>query len=696
MTMRSASILWLLIVTCVVPQLVQADEEELQEVVVTAQKRQERLVDVPMALTVVSGPELAQKTLQSMQDLSFAVPGMTTREDGPGSYTIFMRGVSNDYGTGALVGQYLDEVPVTLTGYDQLDVRPLDLERVEVLKGPQGTLYGQGSVVGTVRYITEAPDLHEYAGRIEGDFATIDSGSGQQIFRGIANLPVVNNVLGVRLAVWFQHGGGWQDQPPAGIYNGNYQDLKIFQLKTLWKVSDALDIKLMAIVHRNESKLGQGYENPDRTIYVAIDPATQLIPKQYDYDLYNLDIKYNFGSFELVSSSSEIFLNHHYPDAYEGGPETIYAGALSGNGARHVDNRQFSQELRLVSTSPGPFKWTVGGFYRNDQREYYELYDTEYAGAVFTDQVYSENETYNSSSIFADVSYDITHQFTLGAGVRYFNDNQGYLDNSGVGEKHGHFHSTDPRVYATYKISENVNTYASVSKGFRSGGFNYGDLPNYGPESLINYEIGTKGTTAGGRLAFELSGYYSDYSDMLRRGLLFIPSSGLFQQLVSNIGKVHIKGVEGGLTWRATRQLTVNTTASYIDSKIVEVNAQDATNIAGDPVDYVPKFALTAGANYSFHWASQIPGYIRLDYMHRDKVNYVDRTSFPPENLPQTSDVLDLLNGRLGATWGKLDLEVYGTNLTNQNAWVDPEHAWRNANRTRPRLVGVMVGYSFE
>src|SRR5436190_893348 len=167
MTTRSAAFGFGLVMAInLAPVAVRADEGALQEVVVTAQKRQERLIDVPMTLNVVKGVELEQQSLQTMQDLSFAVPGMTTREDGPGTYTIFMRGVSNDYGTGALVGQYLDEVPVSLTGYDQLDVRVMDLDRVEVLKGPQGTLYGQGSVAGTVRYITRDPVLNAYQGRI--------------------------------------------------------------------------------------------------------------------------------------------------------------------------------------------------------------------------------------------------------------------------------------------------------------------------------------------------------------------------------------------------------------------------------------------------------------------------------------------------------------------------------------------------
>src|SRR5579885_1232746 len=461
------------------PLAAQADDQVmLQEVIVTAQKRTERLIDVPMSITAINGEELQQQVIRTAQDLSFAVPGMATREDGPGSYTIFMRGMSNQYGTGALVGAYLDEAPLTLTGYDQLDFRPLDLERVEVLKGPQGTLYGQGSVAGTVRYITKDPVLDAFQGRVEASLATIDGGSGQQTATMIVNLPLLSDKLALRLVGHIEHGGGWQDQPQAGIFNGNHQDLKSFRGKVLWKPSDALSVKAMVLVHRNESELGLGYENPDHTIFVAVDPRIRLIPKTFDYTLSNLDVTYDFSAFELLSSSTYTDLNHHYPFSYIGGPETIYRGQVEGNDARHVGAKQFTEEVRLTSRGKGPFKWTVGGFYRNLSRDFLDLYDTLYAGTLYSNLSYTENDFYNSTSFFGDTSYDVTRRFTVGAGVRYFKDDQSTFD--GTLTQWARFHSTDPRAYASYRISEDVNVYASAAKGFRSGGFNTAPLPSYG------------------------------------------------------------------------------------------------------------------------------------------------------------------------------------------------------------------------
>jgi outer membrane receptor protein involved in Fe transport len=281
--------------------------------------------------------------------------------------------------------------------------------------------------------------------------------------------------------------------------------------------------------------------------------------------------------------------------------------------------------------------------------------------------------------------------------VRYFTEDQTtQTTHDGSDLEKDSFDSVDPRVYASFKVTDDVNVYASVAKGFRSGGFNLGPLPNYDPESLYSYEIGVKGQTPDRSVTFEAATYYSDYKDMLRRGLVFVGSTNTLESLTSNVGTAHIKGVEGGVTWRATRSLTLNTTASWIDSKITKVNATDATNLAGDRIDYVPRFAYTVGANYGFNWSAEMPGYFRLDYNWRGKVDYTDRTSFPAANVPQESDKIGLLDGRLGLDYKAASFELYGTNLTNENKWIDPYYDWGNANRTRPRTIGLQVGYRFD
>jgi outer membrane receptor protein involved in Fe transport len=556
-------------------------------------------------------------------------------------------------------------------------------------------LYGQGSVAGAIRYITKSPDLTQFGGSIEAQESFISGGDSHEVVTGVLNAPIVKDKFGIRIAAHAEEGGGWQDQPEAGIKDGNNQDLRIVRTKALWRPTDALSVQAMVVVHRNESQLGLGYEEPDRTVTVGVDRARRLVPKEFQYDIYNLDAKYDLGFAELLSSSTYIDLDHRYPFSYIGGPETVYAGALEGTDVRQTRAHQFSQEIRLSSSGDNFFNYTFGAFYRSLGVSLTAVYDTLFAGVVYPNLQYYDKDDYESVALFGDVSFRIAERWEVGGGVRYFQDDQATYDGLSPTERDS-FDSVDPRVFASFKATDDINFYASIGSGFRSGGFNRGPAPNYEPETLISYELGSKGIVADGRFSYEIAAFYSDYQDMLRRGLVFNSATGATDQLTSNIGKTEVKGLEVGLTWHPLQQLTLNTTATYLDSEVTEVKALGATNLPGDPVDYVPEFSYTLGGVYDFDWGAALPGYMRLDYSYRDKVSYVDLSSFPLENTPQYSDNISLLAARLGMKLGQANLELFGTNLTNENKWIDPYHAWNNANRTRPREIGVKVGYQFK
>lgn len=678
------------------------DDATLEEVVVTAQKRQERLIEVPMAITAVSGETLKERGIENIQDLSFAVPGLTMREDGPGSYTIYMRGLTNSYGSEALVSVYMDEIPLSLSGYDQMDVRPFDIERVEVLKGPQGTLYGQGAVAGTVRYITKAANLSEFEGSLEAQGYNVSHGDMGVTSTAVVNLPLVKDRLALRLAGQLEKGGGWIDQPEASIKDGNGQDNVDLRAKLLWAITDQFRAEATFLHHRSNIKLGLGYEQEDRTDEVAIDPSNVLIPKLFEYDISNLNLNYDLGFATLTSATTYIDHHHEYPFSYFGGPLTVYEGNLEGTSDRYQDITQFSEELRLASSGNGPFGWTIGAFYRDLDSTFTALIDTIYFGTLTTDQPYLDQNKSKSFSTFADVSYKITDKLKIGAGARWFKDDKENFDGFRVQDKK--FTSFDPRIVLSYAFTEDTMVYASVAEGFRSGGFNsFGYdgapiLPTYQPESIRNHEIGTKGTFAGGKAGFEAAVFFTKYDDMLRRGLIRDPVLGLVS-LTSNIGKAEIKGVEAGLTLQAAQGLTLNVSGAYLDAKVTglatEGAPEDRVNFEGDHLDYVPKFSYSLGANYAFRVAGDIPAFFRVDFNHRDEVNYTDRSSFPAANLPQVSDALDLLNLRMGIERNNVNFELFSQNVTNLNKSIDPYRAWANANRTRPRVIGLKVGYQF-
>lgn len=683
----------LLALSAAISQLSHAAYDGIEEIIVTAQKREQRQIEVPISITAIAGEDIEQQGIRNLQDLSFAVPGMSLREDGPGSYLIFMRGLANTDSGGALVGVYLDEAPMTLTGYDQLDIRPIDLERVEVLKGPQGTLYGQGSIAGTVKYVSKAPVLDQFEAKLSASLADVAGGDLHKATTAVINVPLVEDVFAVRLAATIERGGGWQDQPDAGIKNGNDQKLNHIRLRSLWQVNEDLSINATVVSHSNYSKLGLGYEQEDRTVEVSIDPSRQLVPKDYNYTLYNFKVENDFESFSVLSTTTYIKHDHQYPFTYRGGEQTIYDNNLEGISDIRVDVDQLTQEIRFSSIGSETFNWTAGASYQKLDRDFVSYRDLKYYGDVFALAPVIALDKSDSYALFADLSYQISDALEAGIGIRYFEDDRTTFD--GTRKLEDSFDSVDPRVYVSYAVSDDANVYANIGKGFRSGGFNAAGLPSYEPESVINYEVGAKGIFMDGILSIEAAAYYTDYKDMLRRGLLFIPADNNFQELTSNIGNAEVKGFETAINYQASSQLSITASLSLIDSEVTRVDADEATNKAGDPTDYVPEVSYTLGFNYNFDLSENVPGYFRVDYSYRDEVSYVDRTSFPDENLPQLSDKLNLVNTRLGVNWENYSLELYATNLTNQNKFIDPYVGWNNANRTRPRTIGLKVNWDF-
>ena len=675
------------------------------EIIITAQKRQQRLVDVPMAVTVVSGTELKQKGIESVQDLSYWVPGLTMREDGPGSYTIFLRGLANQSAPGALVTEYIDETPLSLSGYDQLSPVVLDLQRVEVLKGPQGTLYGQGSAGGTIRFITNKPKLDRTEGRVEGSLYDVADGAIGEKATGIVNLPVVEDRLAVRIAGSYESGGGWIDQPQAGIRNGNGTKLFQARAEALWNVTSRLSSLTTFAYYNAWTKLGLGYEEPGHVVDVGIDRAQVLIPKQIYYTLYNETLNYDLGFANLVSATSYVHFNHKYPFSYIPRPGNFSYGYVEGNDARYVHAHQFSEEARLTSAGK-PLEWTLGAFYTDGRRNLTDYYGYVYAAGgdlytggpalLITDQYYFSMNGSKTFSVFGDATYHLTPRLSIDAGIRHFTDRQTglitYVPNSGD-EQRATFRSTDPRFSLTYKYTPKASLYVNVARGFRSGGFNSAPFPPFKPETIWSYEAGTKGSAADGLVDFDIAAFLENYTNMIRRRLVLV--NGFFSQELDNIGKVRVKGVEASLGLHPTGGLTLYGNLAHLHSVIVETAANDVVNVIGDRVDYTPRWSYTLGANYNFRWAPSVPGFARIDFSHRDKVTYIDRSSFFPSVLPQKSDSLNLLNARIGGTIDKVDVQLFGENLLNEDRSIDPYVGWANANRTRPRVIGIQLGRSF-
>ncbi|MDY6947694.1 MAG: TonB-dependent receptor [Pseudomonadota bacterium] len=666
----------------------------------TAQKREQRAFDVPISIAAIGSDELQERNVTTLEDLSFAVPGLTVQSNGGYQRRIMLRGIGNVFGGASLIGMYVDEASVT-TGpsgagpYSQLDLRTYDLDRVEVLRGPQGTLYGEGSVGGTVRFITKNPDLDRFGMRADAAALLTEDGEPSQRIDAALNVPLVEDKLGIRVAGTYDRQGGWIDQPAAGRKDFNDQDMGDLRIKGLWIPVAGFHVGAMAIVHRNDTSFTGGEDEQGNFNQTFFDPT--LVPKVTDdYDLYNLTLSYDLAQIRLLSTSSYV----EQDKVMEGialklqltpPPDPRFE---FNNKLLELNSRIFTQELRVTSIGDSKAHWTIGGFYRKAESANYGENLFGLPNVFAAPSTVRGSNSSKAVAAFGDLSYDLSDKLTLGAGLRYFEDDQeAFTTLPVVTVQEGKFHSVNPRAYAQYKPTDNANFYASAAKGFRSGGFNAQNQPKYGPESVWTYELGTKLILAGGSLSAELSAYYSDYQDYQILGV--VVGSTDFIQITSNAGDATLQGVEAALTWRPSDHWSVSFNGNYVDSEFEEINATMSSHAVGDQLDLFPKYSYAASVQRDFDLGSR-SAYARLDYNEHGRATFRNRSVGP--FYYSESDVIEMLNVSLHLQWSeRVSLGLVGQNLLNDRGFTDPfDQTDKFASRARPRTYGIEFGMTFE
>lgn len=664
----------------------------IEEMIVTAQKREQNIRDVPISISALGATELEQRGISGFEDLGMAVPGLSVSDHG--AYRkVFLRGIGNTYGWSAsLVGIYVDNVSVAANPSFALDLRPYDMERVEVLKGPQGTLYGDGSVGGTIRFISKDPELDRFGGKVDVEASFTKSGAPSQKIQSAVNIPVIEDELAFRVVSIFERDGGWIDQPAVGREDINDHDVTNIRVKGLWTPNESFRAAVSAIVHRNDGSINAGEDNNgnyNQFLGVATTPDLED-----DYEIYDLTLNYSFDSFEIVSSTSHI-------DAYR---RSFWEGQLSLLAAPPAPalealfseypaaTRVFSEELRFSSLASGPWNWTVGAFYRDrtvNQSGVLHFGFPDGFGTLPPGFAFVDNQNTKSLAIFGDASFQLTDRLEIGAGIRHFDDDRTYFD--GFNNQENSFSSVSPRVYVNLDVTDSIKTYASVAKGFRSGGFNSLGQPKFGPETVWTYEVGTKMSFGDGRLDAEMAFFYSEYEDYQIAGVLPPPAPPL--GITTNAGNAEIKGIDWALTWSATDNLMLQFNGNIIDTEIVKINALSAAHDVGDSLDMIPDNSFTLSAAYDFEIGYK-PGVLRFDYNRRGKASLRNRSI--GDFYYDESDVIDMLNAVVEWQWNEnVSFGFFGKNLLNDRGYTNPFALVNFASRSRPRTFGVKVGMQF-
>ncbi|MDE0743977.1 MAG: TonB-dependent receptor [Woeseiaceae bacterium] len=507
----------------------------LEEIIVTATKRELNLQDVGQAIMVLSNADIEKMGIKSMADYVKALPSVVLTAERPGQNDLVMRGITQDAYTwyvDSIVALYLDEQPMT-TSSQQVGVRAIDIQRIEALAGPQGTLFGSTSQSGTLRMITNKPDHSGNYGQVETSYGTIKNGDSSFDVNGYVNIPLVDDVLSMRAVGYTSSDGGYVDNVLGSSFSGSYDNSAIVEddfntydvtggrVALLWNISEDWSALLSHVTEQSEL-LGSWDTDPSLGDY----KITRFIKEMRDDDWQSsaLTLKGDLGFADLSATVTTYdrdivyeWDNHSYTqwkDAYYGYGlyDTGYTIALTFND--QYQERQ-AAEVRLVSKGESQLQWMVGGYWEDVYDEWY--YGTEHPDYMSTNAAYYANywacyyassydfvscpinttfsytDTYSRSveqtALFGEFNYDVTDQLTLGAGIRWseferetsnrdaFPEGLPPFAGGGI-EANGSMYSkgkSDDTLYklsATYNIDDDKMVYALFSQGFRIGGVN--------------------------------------------------------------------------------------------------------------------------------------------------------------------------------------------------------------------------------
>jgi iron complex outermembrane receptor protein len=622
-----------------------SDDSGLAEIIVTATRREERLQDVPMSITALSGAELQHRGATDISDIIANTPGLTNPSQGLGiNNNLIMRGVATGAGSTlaqATVSLMLDEVdlnPGSVT-FGTSNPKIIDVAQVEVLRGPQGTLFGAGSLSGVVRYISNKPDLNNFTGSVEVTGETTYHGGASEETTAVLNAPIIDGVFGARLAAYYDNDAGWVDDSTRGL--GNVNDTRTYgvRLGLLAKPVDELSVSFTAMIdrtHEQGSTASYYFAQPGIPDYKTQQPYYSEGTGRLDTHIFNLTETWTPGFGTLTSSTNyfDRFINGTQdlgailpllgltfppgatPSAPSVGPNTVH---------------EISQEFRFDSPQMGPFRYNVGAYYSHNASNPSQVVTTNSIEAPVLLGAYVFAVQWQAA-VFASATYTLADRLDFTAGVRWSKDVVHFdtTENGaiGSGETTGGNEvdkPVTPRVAITYRQNTDQTWYVQAAKGYRIGGPNVtaGNTPqaSYSPDSLWNYELGSKSRLMEGRLTSDFSVYDIEWNN-IQVGL--VTPAGF--NYIGNGGKARIYGIEEQLAFKAMPWLEFGGTMGLDKARTTSDAAISRVSFGtgGVPPDGNPNAATTQGV---------VPGY-RLPGSPEVQGSIYGEADFHVANLP--------------------------------------------------------------
>ncbi len=700
----------------------------LDEVVVTAQKVSQSVIDVPLSISVLGADDLERTQSVNIQDYVKLVPGLQLTQAQPGFGRLALRGI-NTNGVASTVGVYVDETSfgsssglangAVLAG----DFDTFDVARVEVLRGPQGTLYGASSLGGVLKYVTNEPQTESFEGRVRGSFESVDGGDMSYSGAGVVNIPVSDSVA-IRASGFYRSVGGFIDSigtvdEASGATSDVADDINGSTVSggrasMLFTPSETFSLQLTAFIQDIDNDASSGIDSDyatGDTLYGGL-TQSQFVPEAagISYRVYNATAIWDLGFADLTSATSYGKNQQDYRQDI-----TMLLGGLESYIEQTTSVERISQEFRLASHENEKVDWLVGAYYNDEDGLIYQNVHVVEPGTLNDIDFFLGEGTidskYKEYAAFANVTIKFTPSFDLTLGGRYSNNDQDVVQNAdgplfGVAEPTVTSSDSSEDVFTysiapKFKLNDRMAIYARVAKGFRPGGPNViapdaGAPTTYGSDSTLNYELGFKGENEARTVAWDVTAFHIDWEDI--QLLAVVNGIGIN----TNAGTATSDGVEASLMFRPVDQLKLSLTGAYTDAKLTE----DADPILvggrdGDRLPYTPKTSYSANADYEWPLADGRSAYLGASFSHLDDVPAAFSAAYVAEFGGQRYlPAYDMVDLRAGWDFGKVTVELFGRNLTNDegktsDAGGNTPNGAISTGVIRPRSYGMTVTAEF-
>ena len=731
-----------------------ASPTQVGELVITAQKRDERLLDVPVQVTAVSADTLTRQNLVQIQDFYTRVPGL---QYSSGRMTgLSIRGINSGGVANPTVALLVDDVPFggsTGAGQPPIpDFDPATLDHIEVLRGPQGTLYGASSLGGLIKYVTKAPNTNDFSARVEATGAAVKGGDPGYALRGSVNIPIFQDKVGLLVSGFMRDDPRWLDNiNPRALGNDvNKKETYGGRVALLVRPTDDLSITATAmkqtfkhkyndLADSNTTQVCAPCRTPSagNTAITTFDPifptgagdihtlSVAFSDGRSDFELYTGRIEYDlkFAEFTSITAYGKAYnvVNNDVTAVFGGLLLPPRAGAPANGSSVGIANanetKKYSQEFRLSSTTGAKLEWLAGFFFTGEESQVPQtltIYDA--AGAsVAVPYVGAGPNKYREMAGFGSATYHFSDQFSVQVGARYGENKQSSVSRLvttplgavAFGPSSVTIGRSDETAFTwlitpTYKITPDMMVYGRLATGYRPGGPNTGvpGVAAFDSDTVTNYEVGFKGYLIPGRLSLDIAAFQIDWKDIQ------LSNTDAVSQLtfLSNGGKARSRGIEAATTWRPLDGLTIDANGAYTDAELTQnlpVGINTLSGAKGDRLPFTPKWTASLSVQKDFVIDSDLTGFVGASYayvgerMTTFKTNAASATR-PRYTIPSYTTV-DL---RAGVDIrDEMQVSLFVRNLLDKDGIITSGN--RNgtnvptARFVQPRTVGVTVAKSF-